>query len=221
MSSRTPSARGLSIWMLVFFTGICSAQDRAWIARSDRQTTMVFETLGAFYPEWMSYLGIDKFDTAVNDWRPGYVKRIDAALAGELKRLGAARQAETDRRVREDLDIDIEALERLRRTNALEQRLLVPFQDLPRNLFQNLQNLLDARNAPERRQHALGRLRAYAGMAPGTTPITQLVRERAMERANAKVLWPYRGEVEQQLGNCERYIAGIGDLFRSSPVKDW
>jgi hypothetical protein len=204
--------------------GVCAAaaaQDRAWIERSDRNTAMVFDVLGAFYPEWMSSLGIEKFDTAVNDLKPGYVKRIEAALAAQIGRLAAAKQKESDRRVREDLDIVIEALERNRRTNALEYRLRLDFQDLPRNLFTGLQGLLDERNAPERRQHALGRLRAYAGLEPGTVPIAQLARDRIMERADAKLLWPYRGEVEQQLNNCERYLAGIAELFRASPVKGW
>src|SRR6185295_5887344 len=116
MSSLTPVARGFSIWItaVLFIASSAAAQDRAWIERSDRQTAMVFDTLGAFYPEWMSSLGIEKFDTAVNDLKPGYVKRIDAALAAQVKKLAAAKQGESDRRVREDLDIVIEALERNR-----------------------------------------------------------------------------------------------------------
>jgi polyhydroxyalkanoate synthesis regulator phasin len=223
MSSATPSARGLSIWItaLAFISASALAQDRSWIERSDHHTAMVFETLGAFYPEWMSSLGIDKFDTAVMDAGPGLEKRIDAALAAQVKRLAAARQKEGDRRVREDLDIDIDALERMRRTSALEQRLLVPVWELPRQMFEGLQMLLDKRNSDTRRQHALGRLRGYAGMVPGGAPVAKLVRSRTLERANAKRLWPYRGEVEQQLHNCERYIAGIAELFRSSPVQGW
>src|SRR4051812_26214337 len=223
MSSGTPAARGLSIWIVMFsFIGsAAAADDRAWIERSDRNTAMVFDTLGAFYPEWMSSLGIEKYDTRVNDMTAGYVRRIIDTLAGETRRLAAVKKGEGDRRVREDLDITIEALERIRRTNALEYRLRVDFQDLPRNMFSGLQGLLDERNSPERRQHALGRLRAYAGMEPGTTPITQLARDRVMERADGKLLWPYRGEVEQQIGNCERYMKGIAELFRASPVKGW
>src|SRR6185295_11180672 len=203
MSSGTPAARGLSIWIFVFaFIGCAAAaDDRAWIERSDRNTAMVFDTLGAFYPEWMSSLGIEKYDTHVNDATAGYVQRILDTLEREIRRLNAVKQGEGDRRVREDLDITIEALQR--------------------NMFSGLQALLEERNAPERRQHALGRLRAYAGMEPSTTPIADLARERAMERPNAKLLWPYRGEVEQQIGNCERYMKGIAELFRASPVKGW
>src|SRR2546426_1064027 len=138
MSSATPSARGLSIWItaLGFIAASALAQDRSWIERSDRNTAMVFETLGAFYPEWMASLGIDKFDTGVLDLKADRVKRIDAALAAQVARLSRLKAKESDPRVREDLDIVIDAL-------------------------------------------------------------------------------------EQQLHNCDRYIAGMAELFRQSGVQGW
>jgi len=181
---------------------------------------MVFDTLGAFYPEWMASIGLEKFDTAAVDLKANRVKRLDAALAAAAQRLAALKGKESDPRVRQDIDIVVEALERQRRTETLEYRLLMPFDDLPRQLFFSLQNLLDQRNPVERRAHALGLIRAYNGMA-GTVPITQLARERFQERANAKVLPPFKGQVEQVLNNCDRYMAGVADLFGASGVQGW
>jgi hypothetical protein len=183
---------------------------------------MVFETLGAFYPEWMSHLGLDRFDPYVIDLKPGRNKRLDAALAASVKRLAGAKDGEGDARVREDLEIGIDALERMRRTGALEERLLVPYFDVPQQVFQGLRALLDARNPEPRRRSALQRLRRYAGMEPGTSPIAELMRARTTERAKAgRLAWPYHGEVEQHLGNCERYIAGVAEIFRAGPPQDW
>ena len=183
---------------------------------------MVFDTLGAFYPEWMASIGVEKFDTAVTDLKPDRVKRIDAALAAAAKRFASLKASEKDPRVRQDIDIVVEALERQRRTETLEYRLLLPFDDLPRQLFFALQNLLDPRNPPERRAHAVALARSYAGMAPGMAPTTQLARERFQERAgNAKLLWPYKGQVEQVVANCDRYMSGVADLFRASGVQGW
>src|SRR2546423_6467436 len=119
MSPGTPRARGLSIWINVFAfiaSDATAAEDRSWIERSDRNTAMVFETLGAFYPEWMASLGIEKFDTAIVDLKPDRVKRIDAALAAQVTRLNALKAKEKDPNVRLDLEITIDALERQRRT---------------------------------------------------------------------------------------------------------
>src|SRR5205085_6376885 len=99
-------------------------------------------------------------------------------LGAQMKRLAAAKDRESDERVREDLDITIEALERMRRTEALEYRLLVPYFNVPQEVFQNLRALLDARNAEPRRRRALERLRRYGGLEPGTMPITELARAR-------------------------------------------
>src|SRR5438552_16737158 len=101
MSSGTPLARGLSIWISVFAfvaSAAMAAEDRSWIERSDRNTAMVFETLGAFYPEWMASIGLEKFDTAVGDMKPGRVTRADAALAAAAKRLAGMKAREGDAR---------------------------------------------------------------------------------------------------------------------------
>jgi len=201
--------------------GVATAQDRAWIEASDRYSNPLLETLGAFFPEWMSELGLERYDTAVRDLQPRRVERADAALGAMAARLRAARLNERDPRVREDLEILLDAIARERRTALLEQRLLVPYRDLPREVFEGLQVLLDQRNADSRKQHALERLRRYAGITPGTQPIAELARARTLERAEGGRLWPYRGEVEQQLGNCQRYVAGIAELFRASPVQGW
>src|SRR5712692_5268178 len=114
MSSATPSARGLSIWItaLGFIAASALAQDRSWIERSDRNTAMVFETLGAFYPEWMSYIGVERFDTEAMDLKPGRVKRVDAALGAMSAHLVALKEKEREVHVRADLDIVLEALAR-------------------------------------------------------------------------------------------------------------
>src|SRR5438270_5493836 len=105
MSSGTPAARGLSIWITAFVfiaSSASAADDRSWIERSDRNTAMVFDTLGAFYPEWMSSIGLEKFDSAAMDLKPDRVKRADAALAAAAKRFASLKAGEKDARVRQD-----------------------------------------------------------------------------------------------------------------------
>jgi uncharacterized protein (DUF885 family) len=207
--------------LLIVAGGSAAGQDRAWIERSDHYSRLALDSIGRFYPEWMSELGLERYDSEVRDLKPRLVERADAALAAVASRLRAAGLKEQDARVRQDLDIILDALARMRRTAALEHRLLVPYRDVPREMYEGLQTLLDKRNAESRRAHAAERLRRYAGMSPATRPLTELARERSEERAGAGLVWPYRGAVEQQLNNCERYVAGIAELFRASTVPDW
>ena len=212
----------VTVVLVVLGTGARAAEDRAWIEASDRYSRQVLEVLGEYFPEWMSELGLERYDTAVRDLKPRHVERADAALSAIATRLRAARLKEQDVRVRQDLDILVDAIARQRHTAALEQRLLVPYRDVPREVYDGLRVLLDERNPEARRLHALERLRAYAGLRPGTRPIADLVRERTLERAKGGgLIWPYRGEVEQELNNCQRYVAGMAELFRTSPVQGW
>src|SRR6267378_3704541 len=199
-----------------------AAEDRSWVERSDRLSAIVFESLGPFQPEQASSLGLERFDTAALDLKPGRTTRYDTAARRVLQRLAALGKAEKDPRVRQDLDLLIDAVERQRRTQALEHRLLIPYFDLPKHVFVGLQVLLDARNGESRRRNALQRMRVYAGLERGVTSFAELARARASERfAIAGLVWPYDAEVHQHLENCERYIAGIAELFRASEVRDW
>ena len=193
-----------------------------WIERSDRNSAIVIEMQGAFYPEFTSELGVDRFDTAVLDLEPENAKRYDAAAGRVLELLSAGRKTESDPKVRQDIDLLIDAVGSRRQTRALEYRLLIPYFDPSKHIFQGLQVLLDARNDESRRRNALQRLRRYAGMEPGTAPLADLARARMSERfRTAQLAWPYEGQVRQDLDNSERYIAGIAELFRSSALRDW
>src|SRR5437773_5740173 len=135
-----------------------SAAEPPWIEASDRNSAIVIEMEGAFHPEFASELGVDRFDTAVLDLNPENAKRYEAAAGRVLELLAAKRKAESDPKVRQDLDILIDAVESRRRTSALEQRLLIPYFELPRQIFEGLKVLLDARNGESRRKSALQRL---------------------------------------------------------------
>ena len=187
-----------------------AAEDRSWVERSDRISAIVFESLGPFQPEAASALGLERFDTAALDLKPGRTARHEAAARRVLQRLAALRKAETDPRVRQDLDLLIDAVERQRRTRALEHRLLIPYFDLPKHVFEGLQMLLDARNGESRHRNALQRMRVYAGLEHGVAPLAELARARASERfAIAGLVWPYEAEVRGWQSAHERLAAQL------------
>lgn len=216
------SLRSLNFLIVLVLCGAAAAQDRSWIERSNRNAAIVFETLGQFDPEQASYHGVEKLDGAVYDLGPRHAERFAAAAGGLIKRLAALKATETDARVAQDLDILIDAVERMRRTRTLEHRLLVAYFDLPEGVFQGLHTLLDARNSQARQRNALVRLHRYAGMEPGAAPFTELAQSRMRERFGQPGLaWPYEGEVRQHLGNCQRYIEGIAEDFRARGLTGW
>src|SRR3546814_4163451 len=86
-------------------------------------------------------------------------------------------------------------------------------------VFGGIKALLDPRIPKERQAAALLRLRRYAGLEPGTTPLTKLAEMRTQERfSDKKLVGPYLGEVEQDLDDAPRFIDGIAKLFAASDI---
>jgi uncharacterized protein (DUF885 family) len=60
-------------------------------------------------------------------------------------------------------------------------------------------------------------------MTKGYRPIAELARERTLERikADAKLIGPFRGEVEKTLNDLPTMLAGTRELLAGSQVKGW
>jgi len=98
--------------------------------------------------------------------------------------------------------------------SRLSEKLLVPYADVGRWIFQSMKGLLDDRVAEERRPAALVRLRRYAGMEDGYEPAAELLEAEiraALEQAGLSA--PFRGEIEKNLSNSALILEGIGPLF--------
>ena len=133
-----------------------------------------------------------------------------------------ALKGETDPRVRQDLEILLKSTRDQRITLELNDRLLLPYFDLPQAIYGGFQQLLDKRTAQARYPAALVRLKRYSGAEPGYEPITKLARDR-IERAlgDPTLTAPWSVEVEQALKNQDQYVSGIRDLFQKSGLKGW
>src|SRR5258706_7299298 len=105
--------RSRKVFLFILMSGsLCSplaaAAAEPWIERSDRNSAIVIEMQGAFYPEFTSELGVDRFDTAVLDLGPENAKRYDAAAGPALELLAARRKTESHPEVRQGLGIPID-----------------------------------------------------------------------------------------------------------------
>ncbi|GAA3911575.1 DUF885 domain-containing protein [Luteimonas lutimaris] len=186
----------------------------AWVEKSNADAQVLVAAQAQFQPEGFSFFGIPGYDDKVADLRPGNGERFRAAVADAKATLEQKLQVERDPNVRQDLQIMIHAADESIEGSALGERLLLPWTDAPQLVFSGLQGLLSDQTPPERRARALDRLKAYVGMTPDTTPITELARQRYEERAGDKALLrPTRLEVEQALGNVDTYVDGIRKLF--------
>jgi len=212
--------------LLVIFLALASqsliAADAPWIEESNRNAEVLLEGLARYQPETAANLGVQGYDEAVMDLKPGVVQRQDRDLQTAIETLEQRRSKATDKRVQQDLDILIDAARDQRQTLALTEKYLLPFFDLTQSIFSGFQNILDARVAKDRHAAALVRLRRYVGAEKGYEPIAKLARDRYEEAAqNTALLGPWNKEAQQYLDNQARYLDGIEALLKQSGLKGW
>ena len=144
-----------------------SANDKAWIERSNSYTNKLLSLELEHQPERGSRQGLAKFDERIAN--PTLAdelalrRELQAALAG----IDAARAQEQDQRVLQDLAILDQAFGLKFRKQDYELQHEVPFLNASEIVFGGLRGLLDDQVAAERRPAAVVRLRRYAGTGTG------------------------------------------------------
>ncbi|WNH48572.1 DUF885 domain-containing protein [Stenotrophomonas aracearum] len=186
----------------------------AWVTRSNELAQILLNAQGPFQPEETGFFGVPGYDDKVADFGPDNGKRYREAMAKARSELQAKLATERDPNVRQDLAIMIAAATENIEGSELNEKYLLPWTDTPQVVFSGINLLLSDQVPAERRAKALDRLKAYAGLAPGSTAVTTLSRQRYEERLkDSSLLQPTKIEVEQSLENVDTYITGIEKLF--------
>jgi hypothetical protein len=194
----------------------------AWVERSNRNAQVLLEVIARFNPENAGQLGVEGRDEQILDLKPGVVERSRQATKEAAQTLKERLASEKDQAVRQDLEILIRSAESNVRGNEIGEKYDIPYFFPARIIFSGLRALLDDQVAPGRRQAALVRLRRYAGMEEGYTPLTVLAEQRTRERINKPGLTgPIKAEVEKNLANTAFFIDGIGKLFEKYQINGY
>lgn len=207
--------------VLLLGTGTAPAAG-SWIEESNRHAQVLLDVMARFVPEYAGRLGVDGHDVAIIDLGPKLYERNQSAMRKAVAELQSRRRSTTDAAVLQDLDILIRAAQDNIESGRLQHELLLTYFNVPQTVFVGIQSLLDPRIPAERRPAALERLRRYAGLAAGSTPVVELAQARMRERLREKrLLGPYRGEIEQDLADTPRYLEGLRQLFAQSGLADY
>jgi len=215
-----------TVQVVLVVSGLCAgaaafAETPAWVTESNQAAQKLLAVQAKYAPETVSAFGVEKYDADVLDLKPGIVTRQEADLDAVAREYTAELTDVRDPRVREDLEILIKSAQDQRTTLALNDRLMLPYFDLPQTLFTGFQTLLDTRTAKARYPAALTRLKRYTGAERGYEPITTLARARIEERLGDKLTAPWSVQVQQELKNQDQYVSGIRDLLQKSGLKGW
>jgi uncharacterized protein (DUF885 family) len=214
----------LAAAIAVAATGTAYAQGTSpssWVERSNQDAQALLTVQAQFNPENATQIGLPGYDDKVSDLKPGTDERQIAALKAAQSKLEAMLAAEQDPNVRQDLQIMAKAAALNIEGIQLNDKYLLPYVDVGQLFFGGEFYLLKDDVDAKRRAYAVKRLQCYVGKAPGCTPLTQLAEARTTERlSDSHLLGPYKGNVDQQLANTQRYAKGIRDLFVKYKLDD-
>ena len=199
------------------------AAEPAWVSKSNDNAQLLLKVMAKYSPEGASSLGVDGFDEQITDFSRDLFEAQNRDVRAAIAEMERRRKLETDPKVRQDLDILIGSATDQLRSNALQRKYFLPFNDVTQTIFGVVNQTLDPRIPKARQATLLVRLQKYAGQAPGFRPATVLANERLQERmkASKNLLGPYKDEVEQALNNGPTLIAGMKDLLSKSDIKGW
>jgi hypothetical protein len=219
---RLGSTSFISAAVLFLASASAQADDHGWVDISNADAAPLLAVIAKYAPETAARYGVEGHDADVLDLKPDNDTRFEADLALVSSELDAKLRTAQDPRVRQDLQILIDAAHDQATTSKLNRRLMLPYIDLAETLYRGFDGLLDPRVSKDRYPAALTRLRRYSGAEPGCDPIVDLARARTEERfATTGLTGPWTVEIEQGLKNRERYVSGIRELFEKSGLDGW
>jgi uncharacterized protein (DUF885 family) len=199
------------------------AAESAWITRSNANAGLLLQNMAKYDPESASSLGVEGYDVAISDLSHDLYAESTAATRRVMAELQKRLASETDTRVRQDLEILIGSAKDSLSSSALDRKYFFPFVNATGLVYGVVQQTIDPRIPAARQQTLVTRLEKYAGLAPGYKPVTDLARQRTLERikADGHLLGPYRGQVEKVISDNATLVAGIKELLAKSAVQGW
>ncbi|WP_395373666.1 DUF885 domain-containing protein [Marinicella sp. W31] len=193
-----------------------------WVQRSNEIAYKILESGAKFAPEFAGQTGVSGYDEGVFDLQENLVERQIQNAENNLKMLNNYLSKEKDPRVRQDIEIMIQATNDNIESTRINHEKVLPYGNINGLIFAGFNGLLDKQVPLERQKAALIRLRKYTGEADGYEPLTELAKERLTERMNiAGLIKPYRGEVQQDLERSPTLINGLTALFQGTDLNGW
>jgi Bacterial protein of unknown function (DUF885) len=193
-----------------------------WVAQSNRNAEVLIQAIARSAPEGAGQMGVDGRDEQILDLKPGFIERQKQTAKNSIRTLQGKLAQSNNPKVRQDLEILIGAAQDELYGIELGEKYEIPYLKVSEIAFGGLQSLLDDQVAPERRAKAIVRLKRYAGLENGYTPLTSLAEQYTRPKLQQTGrLGPIRAEVENDLTTAPLLIEGIGKLFEKYRIQGY
>jgi hypothetical protein len=186
------------------------------VPASDVNARILLDALAPFLPEQLGQMGIAglDLDSEIVDLKPGVSERLRSSVEKAGREIDARMKSTKDPFLLQDLAILRTAAHDNARSVELEDKYVLPYENVDKKVFIGIHALLTDQVPPARRQFALVRLRKYAGLEGSLEPVAKLAADRTREKIGRPgLIGPVRAEVEKDLADAATYRQGIKDMF--------
>src|SRR5208283_1554168 len=198
------------------------AADKSWIAVSNGYANMLIEVVFKYHPEAGTQQGLSQYDNKVSQLtlaNEDQERKETEAVLAKLKSAAAEKQQPN---VAEDLQIMMRRVNLNFKRQDFQRANEVPFYNASQIVFSGVQVLLDEQTPSERRPAAVVRIREYAGLEPGYTALTEILKQRVTEQmAKPGVIYPAKVEIETEMARNSNYLDGIAALMQKYKLTGW
>ena len=218
---------GFSIAAIALLPFVSNAQEKPadnkeWITKSNSYTKILIDLDKKYSPEFGSEQGLAYYDTLIAVPTIANIKAERKDRINAVALLKAAKLKETNAAIKQDLDILINQTELGFRQNDFNMDKEVSYLNATATVFSGMQTLLDDQTPAERRGAAVIRLRKYAGLQKGYTPITAILMERTIKQmAKPDMIYPSKQKMEVELSRNASMVSGIEELFKKYKIEGW
>ena len=203
-------------------TGASPPSEKSWIATSNGYANMLIDVVLKHHPEFGSQQGLSQYDAKVSQPTLADEDAERQQTEAVLAKLKAAAAEKQQQDVAEDLQIMIRRVDLNFRRQDFQRTHEVPFINASQLVFSGLRILLDDQTPAERRPAAVVRTREYAGLEPGYTAITEILKQRVTEQmAKPGVIYPAKVEIETEMTRNSNYLEGIAALMQKYKLENW
>src|SRR5215472_14140420 len=193
-----------------------------WVEISNGYAKMLLDVAFEHHPEFGTQQGLARFDTTVAQPTLADEDKERAQTEAVLAKLKAAAAEKQKQEVAEDLQIMISRTQLTFRRQDFQRAHNVPFINASGLVFSGVRTLLDPQTPNERRPAAVVRIKEYAGLEPGYTEITEILKQRITEQmAKPGILYPAKVEMETEMARNSAYLEGIPVLLMKYNLTGW
>jgi hypothetical protein len=219
LKNKTIYALALGAFALQPFTSKAQTSDKAWVTKSNNYTKILIDLNEKYSPEFGSSQGLAFYDTLISVPTEANNLAQRKEVESAVVQLKAARQKETDLKIKQDIDILINQSELGFRSQDFNLAKEVSYLNATSTVFQGIQTLLDDQTPAERRPAAVIRLNKYAGLQKGYEATPAIYKELTLKQINKPgMIYPSKQAMEVELSRNVSMVSGIEELFKKYNV---